>query len=181
MKKITESQLKEIINETVNDVLNRIGMINEMAVPLKTYRARVDGLRFQLVENWCLCKWCQLFNPECENFAHWITELKACIDNLKFVDIKNGIDKRKTLIKMLVTDYDYDNANMIERIIRGKFVRENLTDNVQKAQVCTAFADNIFGLIDAISMETIDSDEYIQNTFRSDEFFGNFIETVKGE
>ena len=151
MKKITESQLKEIINETVNDVLNRIGMINEMAVPLKTYRARVDGLRFQLVENWCLCKWCQLFNPECENFAHWITELKACIDNLKFVDIKNGIDKRKTLIKMLVTDYDYDNANMIERIIRGKFVRENLTDNVQKVQACTAVADNIFGLIYAIS------------------------------
>lgn len=165
MKKITESQLKEIINETVNDVLNRIGMINEMAVPLKTYRARVDGLRFLLVENWCLCKWCQLFKPECENFAHWITELKACIDNLKFLDIKNGIDKRKTLIKMLVTDYDYDNANMIERIIRGKFVRENLTDNMQKVQACTAFADNIIGLIDAISMESIDSDEYIQNTF----------------
>lgn len=165
MKKITESQLKEVINETVNDVLNRIGMINEMAVPLKTYRARVDGLRFQLVENWCLCKWCQLFNPECENFAHWITELKACIDNLKFLDIKNNIDKRKTLIKMLVKDYDYDNANMIERIIRGKFVRENITDNIQKIQVCTTFADNIMELIDAISMEAIDSDEYIQNTF----------------
>lgn len=166
MKKITESQLKEIINETVDDVLNRIDMINEMAVPLKAYRARVDGLRFQLVENWCLCKWCQLFNPECENFAHWITELKACIDNLKFLDIKNGIDKRKTLIKMLVTDYDYDNANMIERIVRGKFVREGLTDNTQKVQTCTAFADNIIGLIDAISMEAIDSDEYIQNTFK---------------
>ena len=82
---------------------------------------------------------------------------------------------------MLVTDYDYDNANMIERIIRGKFVRENLTGNTQKIQVCTAFADNIFGLIDAISMETIDSDEYIQNTFRSDEFLWNFIEAVKGE
>ena len=167
MKKITETQLKEIINEKVNDVLNRIGMINEMAVPLKTYRARVDGLRFQLVENWCLCKWCQLFNTECENFAHWVTELKACIDNLKFLDIKNNIDKRKTLIKMLVKDYDYDNANMIERIIRGKFVRENLTDNTQKIQVCIAFADNIMGLINAISMEAIDSDEYIQNTFIS--------------
>lgn len=165
MEKITETQLKEAVNESVNDVLNRIGMINEMAVPLKTYRARVDGLRFQLVENWCLCKWCQLFNPECENFAHWVTELKVCIDNLKFLDIKNNIDKRKTLIKMLVKDYDYDNANMIERIIRGKFVRENLNDNIQKIQACTAFADNIMGLIDAISMEAIDSDEYIQNTF----------------
>lgn len=164
---ITKRELKQMINETVNDVLNRIGVINEMAVPLKNYKARVDGLRFQLVENWCLCKWCQLFNPECENFVHWITELKSCIDNLKFLDIKNGIDKRKTLIRMLVTDYDYNDANMIERIIRSKFARENLTDNIQKVRVCIAFADNIMGLIDAISMEAIDSDEYIQNTFQN--------------
>ena len=38
--------------------------------------------------------------------------------------------------------------------------------DMQKVQVCTAFADNIIGLIDAISMEYIDSDEYIQNTFK---------------
>ena len=166
--KIIESRLKGIINETVEDVLNRIGIINEMAVPLKTYKARVDGLRFQLVENWCLCKWCQLFNPECENFAHWITELKACINNLKFLDIKNNIDKRRTLIHMLLSDYDYNNANMIERIVRGKFVRENISDNHQKVYVCTEFADNINGLIDAISMDVIDTDEYIQNTFNDE-------------
>lgn len=164
---LSEKQFKELINETVNDVLKRIGMTNEMAVSLKDYRARVDGLRFQLVENWCLCKWCQLFNPECENFAHWVTELKACIDNLKFLDIKNGIDKRRTLTRMLVTDYDYNDANMIERIIRGKFVRENITNNTQKVRVCTEFADNINELINAISMVSIDSDEYIQNTFNN--------------
>ena len=158
--KITESRLREIINESVEDVLNRIGIINEMVVPLKAYKARVDGLRFQLVE-----KWCQLFNSESENFAHWITELKACIDNLKFLDIKNGIDKRRTLTRMLVNDYDYNNANMIERIVRGKFVRENISDNNQKVRVCTEFSGNISGLIDAISMDAIDSDEYIQNTF----------------
>ena len=166
--KIIESRLKGIINETVEDVLNRIGIINEMAVPLKTYKARVDGLRFQLVENWCLCKWCQLFNPECENFAHWITELKACINNLKFLDIKNNIDKRRTLIHMLLSDYDYNNANMIERIVRGNFVRENNSDNHQKVYVCAKFADNINGLIDAISMDAIDTDEYIQNTFNDE-------------
>ena len=153
------------INETVN-MINEIA-INEMAVPLKDYKQKVDGLRCCLVENWCLCKWCQLYNPECENFAHWVTELKACIDNLKFLDIKNGIDKRRTLTRMLVTDYDYNDANMIERIIRGKFVRENITNNTQKVQVCTEFADNINELINAISMVSIDSDEYIQNTFNN--------------
>lgn len=165
---MTEGRIRDIINETVEDVLNRIGIINEMAVPLKAYKARVDGLRFQLVENWCLCKWRQLFNPECENFAHWITELKACINNLKFLDIKNGIDKRRTLISMLVCDYDYNNANMIERIVRGKFVGENICDNHQKVRVCAEFADNINGLIDVISMDAIDTDEYIQNTFSNE-------------
>lgn len=142
-----------------------------MAVPLKAYKARVDRLRYQLVKNWCLCKWCQLFNPENENFDYWIIELKTCIDNLKFLDIKNGIDKRITLTRMLVNDYDYNNANMIERIIRGKFVRENINDNNQKVRVCTEFSDNISGLIDAISMDVIDSDEYIQNTFNNYESY----------
>jgi len=167
MEKITESQLKEIINETVNDVLNRIGMINEMAVSLKDYRARVDGLRFQLVENWCLCKWCQLFNPECEYFAHWKAELRACINNLKLVDIKNGIDKRKTLTRMLIDDYDYDETNMIVRIINDKFDSENIMDNTQRARVASAFADGIQGLIEVISVDAISTNAYIQTTFQN--------------
>ena len=165
---ITESRLRDFLNESVEDVLNRIGKINEKSVPLRVYKARVDGLRFQLVENWCLCKWCQLFDPACQNYFYWITELKACIDNLKFIAIQNGIDKRKTLKQMLVNDYDNDDANMIKRIVRGRFVRENISDNLQKARVCIEFADNITGLIDAISIDTIDSDEYIHNTFNNE-------------
>ena len=54
---------------------------------------------------------------------------------------------------------------MIERIVRGKFVRENITDNYQKICVCVEFSDNINSLIDAISIDIIDSDDYIQRTF----------------
>jgi hypothetical protein len=165
LKEKTESQLKEIFKETVNDVLNRIGMIDEMAVPLRTYRARVDGLRFQLVENWCLCMWCQIFNSECENFALWITELKACINNLKFLDIKNDIDKRRTLIRMLIDDYDYDETNMIVRIINDRFDIENINDNFQRAKVASEFADRIQSLIEVISVDAISTNSYIQNTF----------------
>mgnify|MGYP003293788485 CR=1 FL=1 len=152
---LTEEKLKTIIKKAV---------LNEMAVPLKQYKNRVDGLRFQLVENWCLCKWCQLYNADCETFNHWKVELKACIDNLKFLDIKNGVDKRKTLIRMLVDDYDYNDTNMIERIVRGKFVKEKI-DNQEKIQVCLAFADNIGDLIDAISIQAIDTEEYLDRTF----------------
>lgn len=165
MRQITKREFKEIINETVYDVINRIGVINEIAVPLKNYKSRVDGLRFQLVENWCLCKWCQLYNPKCENFAHWIVELKACINNLKFLDIKNGIDKRRTLTRMLVDDYDYDETNMIMRIINDKFDVENISNNRQRVKVASEFADNVQGLIEVMSVDTICTNTYIKDTF----------------
>lgn len=164
--KTTDFQLKDILNETVNDVLNRIGMINEMEIPLKDYKRRVDCLRFQLVQNWCLCKWCQLFNPECENFAHWIAELSACIDNLKLVEIKKGFNKRKVLRIMLITCYDYDDANMIVRIINGKFDLEGINDIFQRAIVASSFADNIDSLIDEISINSVDTKSYIEKTFK---------------
>ena len=165
--KITESRLREIINESVEDALGWIGTTKGTAVPLKAYKARVDRLRFLLAENWCLCKWCQLFNPESERLSRWTAELKVCIDNLKSVGIENGIDKRRTLVQMLVDDYDYNNADMIERIVRSKFARENINDNNQKIRVCAEFTDNVNRLIDAISMDGIDSDEYIQNEFNN--------------
>ena len=155
---------KEILKVILEEYDGK-SMINEMAVPLKSYKSRVDGLRFQLVENWCLCKWCQIYNHECMTFLHWCTELKTCIDNLKFLDIKNGIDKRKTLMKMLINDYDYNDPNMIERIIRGKFVKEHIDNNLQKSKVCTEFADGINDLINVISLNSIDTTEYLQNTF----------------
>ena len=66
---------------------------------------------------------------------------------------------------MLVKEYDYDSANMIERIVRDKFVTEHISDNNQKVRVCIEFADNINGLIDAISIDLIRTNEYIQKTF----------------
>ena len=130
-----------------------------MAVSLKAYKAKIDEFRFQLVENWCLCKYYKLFKPDCENFAYWIKELKNCIDNLKFLDIKDGIDKRKILTQMLINDYDYDNADMIERIIRGECGKK------QKIRICKEFANNINGLIDAISSNEIGSGEYVLKIF----------------
>lgn len=66
---------------------------------------------------------------------------------------------------MLINDYDYKNANLIERIIRGEFGRNNISDNNQKIRVCNEFADNINGLIDAISSNEISSGEYILKIF----------------
>ena len=48
------------ISEDVDEALKFWGQkpvcsLNEIVVSIKNYKKRVDSLRFQLVENWCLC------------------------------------------------------------------------------------------------------------------------------
>lgn len=159
-------RISEIVNESVSDTIKRIGIITEMAIPLKKYKERVDGLRFQLVENWCLCKYCQLFDVTNLNFKHWLNELKASIDNLKFLNIKDGINKEKTLKNMFISDYDYKDCNMIRRIMAGKFKKENILDTEKKEEVCLAFTNDVDNIINTISNDDIIVDEYLQKTFK---------------
>lgn len=158
--------IDNIWNISVQDTLHKIcksDMLNEMAITIKSYKHRVDGLRFQLVENWCLCKYCQLFDPESENFIHWATELKACIDNLKFLSLKSG-QKSNILKRMLIDDYDYNDANMIASIIADKFSIEHIPVDKRKA-VALAFSSNVNGLIDVISDLNLSVATYIRETF----------------
>ena len=146
---LTEEELKEVVRDATQQVLS------EMAEPLKKYIKRIESIRFQLAENWCLCKYCQLYSQNNPNFAHWITELRPCIQYLKFVDINNGIDKKRTLQRVLVGQYDFNSANMIKRIIEDKFADENINDATIISTVSNELANSINGLIEVISNNNI--------------------------
>ena len=146
---LTEEELKEVVRDATQRVLS------EMAEPLKKYVKRIESIRFQLAENWCLCKYCQLYSKDNPNFAHWITELRPCIQYLKFVDINNGIDKKKTLQRILVGQYDFN-----------KFSDENITDPNIISTVSNELANSIDVLIEAISNNNITINNYVQSTFK---------------
>lgn len=90
-----------------------------------------------------------------------------CIGQLKFINIKNGIDKRRALIGILVNKYDYDETNTIIDIINSRFDKENINDNYQRITVASEFADNIECLIDVISINSISIYSYIVSTFNN--------------
>jgi len=126
-------------------------MMNEMAMPLKVYIRKIDFCMHELVENWCLCKWCQLFDPENINFNHWRKELRAFINQLKDPVIKNNIDKKKHLQKWLVEYYELDNKTMVYRLIKDKFADEHIVNQKQTIDVAQAFAKCIDSLITLIA------------------------------
>ena len=63
----------------VSSIGKEISRFDEMSASLKSYRDRIENLRFQLVENWCLCKYCQMFDSQNLNYNHWVKELKIYI------------------------------------------------------------------------------------------------------
>ena len=156
--RINEEELKEIVKNATQQVLN------EMAVTIKTYKARVDGLRLQLVENWCLCRYCQLFDKDNQFFNHWLTELKAHMNNIKSLNIKKG-DKLRILNQMLINDYDFDDANTIYRIIVGKFMCEGITDVNIVSRISCDFINSVNDFVNTLGIDTIITEDYLQNTF----------------
>lgn len=161
MKRIvlTEGELDRIVKESLSSVLN------EMAIPLKKYAERIENIRYQLAENWCLCRYCQIYDPGNANFSHWKSELTACIKYLKMVYINNGIDKRKTLVRVLANEFDFCKPGMIAMIVADKFEKEGLEDPEVIGRVSTDMSEGIMSLIDVISDDRLTISKYISATF----------------
>ena len=158
---------QKIVNESVESTIKRIssGIVNGIAVPLKTFRQRVDGLRFQLIEDWCLLKYCQLYSPNNVNLTHWSSEFIACADYIRGSEIKRFMNKQTTINKMLVIDYDYNQSRKILPIIRDKFDLEKIHDNAKREAVALEFSNSINSLITYLCDVKIPNAEYMKTTF----------------
>lgn len=157
------------ISEDVDEALKFWGQkpvcsLNEMAVSIKNYKKRVDSLRFQLVENWCLCMYCKLYDSEESCFSHWKNELYTCFKNLKFLSLKGSQNKASILRMMLIDDYDYNDSKMIYDIVKGKFKKENIS-LVYLEEPAKRFSNNIDEIIEVISDDDALIDDYIDMRF----------------
>ena len=86
------------------------------------------------------------------------------MENIKSLNIKQG-DKLKTLKKMLIYDYDFDDVSTIHRIIIGKFHRENITNVNVISFICNEFANSVGAFIDTLVIDSIITANYLKDTF----------------
>lgn len=168
-KSVVEAELERHVQKSLSvakqAIDGKFSLLAEMAISLKEFIADVDGVKYELVRNWCLCKWCQMFDPENINFNHWKEELKIYIDRLSLSRIKNKIGKKKHLVNVLVNKHEFNDCTMILDVIASKFTKEHIMNVAQRKTVAKSFADNIRQLIDAIVSRT-DSQMYIEKTFK---------------
>lgn len=137
------------IKEYILNVIQE-SYIFEMAYDRKEIKKRVEGLINQIIENWCLIKYCSLYDNNNINKHHWKQELKAHLYNIYEMKLKGGNAKTKNnLISEIIYDKkEITTSSKISSIIRIKFKTENISIY---NDICDLCIDNLNYIIELIS------------------------------
>ena len=157
-----------LIHESVFDTMTRLGIVNEMSLPIKDYERKVHGMAWQLVENWCLCKYCHMFDQDNITYHHWSTELDGCLRAINGLKLKNGMNRLKTLNRVLLGYCDFDNVDSVVEAINEKFNNESITDKDDILSVASEFVDGIGKLINVLDGDRSNITPYMVNEFNMD-------------
>lgn len=147
----------------VDTVLYKKGYLNEMALHKDEFIDLILNIKDQLVENWCLCAYCALYDKYNDNYAHWCCEFSAYANKIKRCNLKSG-NKLKIITKEYADKWDLNDSDMIYRIIRGKFNREQIDVEIVK-NLSKIFAQQVQSLASFLASENYETEEYIMRTF----------------
>ena len=131
-----------------------------MAISLEEYKIRVDKARLHLVENWCLCKYCELYDSSNPNFEDWAEALLYTMNDIKSLNVNDG-NKLDTLKQMLIKENNFNDASTIHRIIIDRFYRKRICNDNQIRWVSERFAESIDDFITALGDDSIIAYKYI--------------------
>ena len=90
------------------------------------------GLNKQIVENWCLVKYCNLYDEENYNRLHWSKELIAHMENLCNCQLKKGLDKLKTTEYGFIYQAELDDEDVVYKKLYRKWKDEDLPEYARK-------------------------------------------------
>ena len=128
------NSIKEYLIETLSKT-----QLFEMAYNRKEFIRSCDNLHKQIVENWCLVKWCSLYNIKNPNLNHWRYELYSHCDNLYRMQIDS--DKYKAIKQSFIKNNELDDYKTVELATCKKFEHENITLDSKYHIVVEAFVD----------------------------------------
>jgi len=123
----------------------------EMAFSKKEYMGFIYNLSDQIAQNWCLCRYCYLYEPECLNYYHWKSELETLLNNLNRKHIDG--DKLKWTKEAFINKEEFNNPEMVYNACRIKFAKEknlNILLGTRK-ELCEDFCGYLDEIIECIA------------------------------
>lgn len=141
---LTEQELSNILKESIKAVLeeNERKLLTEMAFPRKDYKQKVASIIPQILENWCLVRYCSITNrTECKQ--HWSDELRGYISTASRFSIRGNDSKqaRTKVLNEIWNENDYNLPQYLNLTIANKFIVENI--DITSQQYRQVLSDNI--------------------------------------
>lgn len=136
--------------------------ITEMAIKLGEFRKKTEEIISQVIENWCLVKWCddnpyEITSKKLRN--HWASELIGHMKSIVDIKLKSS-RKDKALKNLMIDTMELDDHNEISNVIRKKFSEEGLAKYVNK--ISFECADHIEEICNILSGTREDVEEYVR-------------------
>lgn len=136
--------------------------IFEMAYDRRKYESKLSSIARQIVENWCLVKYCNMFDEENYNRLHWSKELSAHLKDLQMDRLKKNLNKLKVTKQVLIEYEEFDDYEQVIRKCQLKWDLEGLPDDKLKI-VAKEFANNIDNICEYICNINFDVKNYAYN------------------
>ena len=163
-----EDSIKRIIRESIGKVLkeNKDGILLEMALPRKTYKERIVNLIPQLLENWCLVRYCTIVG-NIPTKSHWQSELRGVILTISRLTMSgnDSVESRHKVLDEIWNDEDYYIPHTLNMTIANKFITENISIKSEEygnvLLDCIESKENIFNVILQRDIESIT--RYVEN------------------
>ena len=146
-------RLETIIREVIREELQRYSL-NEMAMSIKDYKRRIEGLLVHIVQNWCLVRYASLSGTHKQLITHWRSELYAHLTNIASLKIKNGnkADVKEMILYDVINERDFDtNEQSISLVVSGKFFKEKISTNGKYySETISNFKENVKDVVNVI-------------------------------
>ena len=150
------------MKKLIDYILEQLSETNifEMVYDRRRYCDMVFSLHTEIVQNWCLVKYCNLYDEENYNRLHWSKELTAHLEKLQDMKLKSGDKLRATKI-------EFDNAELYDEEVvfkkcRSKWLDEELPLN-KLNEIAKEFTKEVDRLCDYICNSKIDIRNYSYN------------------
>lgn len=117
-----ERYLRKLIQEEIEKI-----RLDEMAIARKDFKAKVDSLLPQIIENLCLVLY-DVYADRSIYKTHWAREMRGHLMTLLRLDVKgkNNYVCRRKVMDEVIADNDFDIPNKISLTIDTKFRMERI-------------------------------------------------------
>lgn len=126
--------------------------INEMAYERKEL---LEWLLFHVTliyQNWCLVRYCSVFDPQNQNKKHWSAELQALI--VEYAEMRTKLDKRKITKTGFIDQPESYDYMQIFVAINQKFEKEHI-DLVRTEYVAKDMTKHLDEIVDLLSIKKL--------------------------